>query len=439
MKLRIFKSSHGDCLLLQADGHNVLCDGGLYESMKRHVRRPLTSLVADNGGKLDAIYVSHIDQDHISGVLQLLRDALEWRVHDFHEGNGDTRIREPRFPRPPDIDVLWHNSFRDQVGENADAIGDLLAAAVPALYATGVEEFIHEAHEVANIASSIREALEVSRYAKPDLLDIPVNVLPGHDGPAKLLFRRAKPVMFSIGSLDFTLVGPSQKALKDLRDGWNKWLKSSAGRNGVKAVRKKVKDQLDRFAAGDHDGSPFDLRDWNGIATFKGVTAPNVASLVFMVEEDGKRCLLTGDTQQDVLLAGLKETGFLDQGHLHLDVLKVAHHGSEHNTDKDFAQVVSADHYVFCGDGSHGNPEPEVIQILYDSRLGPQSKRALAPEADGRPFTFWFSTNSDDLAPGGKNHQNFSETEELVRKLVDRSDGQMKAEFVKRDYRTLTV
>ncbi len=439
MKIRLFQSEHGDCLLLQTDGHNVLCDGGMAKSMQKHVRKPLVDLVDENGGALDAIYVSHIDQDHISGVLQLLRDALDWRVFDHHTNNGDTDVRAPKVPRPPEIKALWHNSFRDQVGENAGEIGSLLAAAAPVLRSTGIEERIREAHELDNVATSIREALEVSRYAKPDLLNIPVNVLPGEAGPGKLLFRNDEPKTFDIGSLKFTLVGPSEKALENLKAGWNNWLESKAGVKGVNAVRKKIRDQLERFTAGKLEGSPFDLRKWNGIKDFKGVTTPNIASLVLMVEEGDKRALFTGDTQQDILLEDLKATGFLDDGHCHLDVLKVAHHGSEFNTDENFAKIVSADHYVFCGDGSHGNPEPEVLEIYFKSRLGPASKRALAPEAEGRPFTFWFSTNIDDLPQDSKDRENFGKTMAMLEKLIEKGEGKLRAQFVNRDYRTLTV
>lgn len=438
MKLRIFQSEHGDCLLLQDEGHNILCDGGLSWSMREHVRKPLCDLVEENGGVLDAVYISHIDQDHISGVLQLLRDAVEWKVHDFHINNGETDVRKPKAPRPPQIKALWHNSFRDQVGDNAGEIGSLLAAAVPVLRSTGLEEFLHEAHEVGNIANSIAEALEVSRYAKPEFLDIPVNILSGQTGPGRLLARKNDNITFQIGSMKFTLVGPSQKALDDLRKGWNNWLRSDKGERGTNRIREKVRKQLERFASG-VSGSPFDLHDWNGIDAFEGVTAPNVASLVLMIEEDGKRILLTGDAQQDKLLEDLEATGFLEDGHCHLDVLKVAHHGSEHNTDAAFAKIVSADNYVFCGNGSNGNPEPEVLKHYFDARLGATSKRALAPQAEGRKFTFWFSTNSDELQNNSAERKNFEETERVVAQMIEESDGLMKAEYVRRDYRTLTV
>ncbi len=439
MKLRIFQSEHGDCLLLQGDGVNILCDGGMGKSMRKHVRRPLVDLVDDNGGALDAVYVSHLDQDHIQGIQYLFRDAVEWKVFDYHEANGSDGVREPRVPRPPEMKALWHNSFRDQVGENAGDIGDLLAAAVPALRSTGMDEFLHEAHEIQNIAASIPQALEVSRYAKPDFLDIPINVLPGQTGPGKLLMRGDDPITFSIGTLNFTLVGPSREALENLREGWNNWLQTQAGENGVRRVTERIREQLDRFASGTLDGSPFDLFDWNGIDSFKGVTAPNVASLVFMVEEDGNRVLLTGDAQQDKLTEDLAATGFLDDGFCHLSALKVMHHGSEHNTDAEFAKMVSADHYIFCGDGSNGNPEPEVLRHYYNSRVGPISKRALAPEAQGMPFTFWFSTNSEEHPRRSSKRENFEETERIVAEMIADSGGLMRAEFVRRDYRTLTL
>lgn len=441
MKLRIFQSNKGDCLLLQSrDGKNILCDGGMAKSMRDHVRKPLAQLVTDGIGKLDVVYVSHIDQDHISGVLQLLQDALDWKVYDFHQNNGDTSVRKPKLPQPPAIGGLWHNAFRDQVEDNEGKIGDLLAASVPVYFGTSVPVLIKIAQEAQNIAASIPEALKVSRLCKADLLDIPINDLPGSNGSAKLLFFRNQPVQFDLGSFKITIVGPSEKELSDLRDGWNNWLADHP--DDIVKIQKEMRRRVEEFASGQLAGTPFDLSDWNGIRDFEGVTTPNVASLVLMVEEDDKRLLLTGDSQQDKILEGLVKTGFLedvDDGFVHLDILKIQHHGSENNLDQNFARKVSADHYVFCGDGSHGNPEPEVLKTVFNSRLGTNSTRALAPQAEGRPFTFWFSTNSRDLPAQSAKRKSFEETEELVADMINRSNGLMKAEFVEHDFRTLDI
>jgi D-alanine--poly(phosphoribitol) ligase subunit 1 len=42
----------------------------------------------------------HIDRDHISGVLRMLDDEAEWRVHEFQLANGNPGHPAPRSPRP---------------------------------------------------------------------------------------------------------------------------------------------------------------------------------------------------------------------------------------------------------------------------------------------------------------------------------------------------
>ena len=52
--------------------------------------RRRTGELREPGRELDVVYVSHIDKDHISGVLALLENELEWRVHEHRKKNGVT-------------------------------------------------------------------------------------------------------------------------------------------------------------------------------------------------------------------------------------------------------------------------------------------------------------------------------------------------------------
>jgi hypothetical protein len=80
--------------------------------------------------------------------------------------------------------------------------------------------------------------------------------------------------------------------------------------------------------------------------------------------------LLTGDARGDKILEGLELVGKLTKpdGTIHVDILKVPHHGSDNNMDTIFFQRVIANHYVFSGDGEHGNPERATLQMLLDAR-----------------------------------------------------------------------
>ena len=437
MKLTIFQSDKGDCLLLEADsGELILCDGGMGPSMRDHVRAELAAL-RDSGRELEFAYISHIDNDHISGVLQLLEDEVQWRVYDHHQTKGNS-VKKPRVPRPPVIKGILHNAFRDLITKNekpiaslyaAKQIENLLSSMAPSLFGTAVPELIDAAEEMQAIATGVPEAIKVSKLVAPDALDIPLNKPPGVTGPARLLYAGRPGDVFELGSMKFTLIGPTEKELRNLRDGWNNWLRNN--QTALKKIRSELKKRIEEFSNGALSVSPFDLRDWQGIPDYKNVSAPNVASLMFLVEEDGKRLLLTGDGQQDFILAGLHRTGFLDDGYVHLNVLKVQHHGSENNMDIDFARKVSADHYVFCGNGEHGNPELDVIDIIYNSRLGKLSVRARAPEAKDRPFHFWFSTSTDMLEETSQNYKRFKQIEIKAHKLADLSNGLLKVHYNK--------
>lgn len=411
MKLHIFQSAQGDCLLLEGkDERLVLCDGGMSSSYKTHVRGALGAL-RDADRPLEFVYVSHIDNDHITGVLQLLQDEVEWRVFDYQTSIGNPDAEAPDFPRPPVVNGLLHNSFRDQIGVNAKDVEDLLAAAVPSLFATADPRLVDVALELQDIATAVPEAIKVSRLAAPDALDIPINRLPGTTGPAKLVFFRDTVQAFNVGAMQFTIVGPTAEELENLKTGWVNWLR--ANKAAVREIRKELKRRVEEFSNG-AEGPPLFLGDWNGVPNYKNVTAPNIASLMFMVEEDGKRLLLTGDSQQDKIIAGLERTGFLaDQG-LHVDVLKIQHHGSENNLDAAFARQVSADHYVFCGNGLHGNPNTDVIDFVFNSRLGSAAERALAPVAQDRTFHFWFSTTSAAQEDGTERQDVMRAVEERV-------------------------
>jgi beta-lactamase superfamily II metal-dependent hydrolase len=426
MRLHIFQSADGDCLLLESkDKRLILCDGGRSASMIEFVRGELSKLRGKKR-KIDYAYVSHIDNDHITGVLQLLEDEVEWRVFDHHKAAGHTGIKKPTIPRPPEIGGLWHNSFSDQLQENSKTVADMLASAAPVLLATRVPQFADCGEEYYDIATAVKEGILVSRLAAPEMLGVPRNKLPGTAKPAKLLLAGHGPAHFKVGSMTLTIVGPTEKELELLREGWNTWLSEHA--DAVKKLDDELKKRMQEFST-NSDSGPIDLFDWNGLPPFKGVSVPNIASLMFMVEEDGKRLLLTGDSQQDIIVDGLKKAGFLqDGGGVHIDVLKVQHHGSENNLDKEFGRRVSANHYVFCGNGAHENPDLKVLKLVFNSRLGSKTSRALAPEADGRPFKWWFSTSSNiDAKPAENAHMR--EVEDLVADLAAKSGGLMTFHF----------
>ncbi|TIU98165.1 MAG: MBL fold metallo-hydrolase, partial [Mesorhizobium sp.] len=121
MKITLLPSDKGDCLLIEAGSVTILADGGMPGSYASEVRGYLGKWAEDTGKQLDLVYVSHVDQDHIAGVLQLLEDTVQWRVFDHKHANGQSSGKPP-FRRPPRVKRIWHNAFKLMVDES-EAIG----------------------------------------------------------------------------------------------------------------------------------------------------------------------------------------------------------------------------------------------------------------------------------------------------------------------------
>jgi beta-lactamase superfamily II metal-dependent hydrolase len=105
-------------------------------------------------------------------------------------------------------------------------------------------------------------------------------------------------------------------------------------------------------------------------ADYLNRTVPNLSSIVVLVEAGKKRLLLTGDAGGDLILRSLDEAGLLP---LHVDVLKLPHHGSNHSIDRKFFDSVTADRYVISGNGKHGNPHPDTLAWLAEARRGTEA------------------------------------------------------------------
>jgi hypothetical protein len=428
MKLTIFYGDKGDCLLLTSqDGRSILCDGGMPSSYPGFVAPKLRDHLPQNGD-LDVVYVSHIDEDHIGGVLSLLDSAFDWRVFRLHQQAGDSDFKEPRSLEPPAIRNLWHNSFHDLLKENKGDIESMLAANALALRLVDAAWARYAGAVSANLANSIPQAMRVSRRVGASQLDIPLN----RPAEGKLMMVRQHENTARIGSMRLTTIGPAPEDLKKLRDEWNKWLRNQKNRKALQAIRKQARADEDLLQTG---FPPADAARLLGAAKLLGdrdqVTPPNLASLMFHVEENGRTLLLTGDGHSDDVVRGLERTGKLQSGQgLHVDVLKVPHHGSEHNTRRSFPRRVTADHYVFCGNGFSGNPDLEVLRAYLASRLGKPSE--LSPNAEvARPFHFWFSSSAAVAPPSYKPHMR--KVEKLVRDAAQASASRLQLHFLESD------
>ncbi len=428
MRLRVFASDMGDCLLLTSDDangdpHHMLVDGGMFDSYDRAVAHALHEL-RTRGEVLDVVCVSHVDQDHIAGILRLFDDEVAWRVHDYQVGTrGAVDRPKPRRPRPPEVKNVWHNSFYDQVSSNQGALEDLLvndaqalelglSTAAETLGATGDAALLREALALQNLTSSIRQGLMLSNRLGAEQLGVPRNDIA--DGGFILVYEDDDP--YTLGSASIRVIGPFLEDIAELRKKWNRWLRSNE--SAVARIRRAAERDAGRL---DSDGVESVIAPLRGLSDELGnrerVTVQNLASIMLLVEEDGARVVLTGDGHGDDILEGLAAIG--EGGPQHVEVLKVQHHGSEHNIDAEFCETLTADTYVFCGNGAHHNPEIAVVETIVEAR-----------EGDEKPYQLLF--NAAPHAQSVDNpvyREHMRDLRNRVRDLAAASGGRLKFKF----------
>ncbi len=396
MRLEVFHAADGDCLLLSSsDGHHVLVDGGRAGTFADNTQPRLQELKLA-GEAIDLVLVSHVDADHITGILRLLRDVGDWAVFDHQRTDGaNPTFPEPTVPRPPDIGALWHNSWRAQVGELE---GPIAALALQVTAATALDpDLVNSARaatqlalaELSGLAESIADGVQLSR-----LIEERTPLQRNEGFPDHLALLRDRPHRRRVGSTTLTVIGPTEHHLVALRDEWRRWflekgVRLAPGRSG--AQRTEAGRTVDRAGASLALGgpAPASIEEAAQIIEQTGskhVTPPNRASITVLAEERGRTVLLTGDAAEEELIDGLTAIGKLganrDSAPFHCTVLKVQHHGASHNLSRAFAERVVADHYVFSGDGAHNNPEPSVLATITETR-----------PRDAGPYTFWFSSS----------------------------------------------
>jgi hypothetical protein len=111
--------------------------------------------------------------------------------------------------------------------------------------------------------------------------------------------------------------------------------------------------------------------------------------------------------------------------------------GAADNMTDELAMKVTADHYVFCGNGFKTNPELVVIEQVFDARLGSAASRSTNQEAT-RPFTFWFNC-SGSTPNNSVQKAHMKKVEALAGKLAAKSGKKMLVKVLEPGQSSLSI
>jgi beta-lactamase superfamily II metal-dependent hydrolase len=302
LRLEALPAAHGDALLLtwgrsEKTAHRMLIDAG---PLGRY--RGVHDRLAALGGtpKLDGLVITHIDGDHIEGVVRLLQDraAMKLKIKD-----------------------VWFNGWPQLADAGADVLG-------------------------ADQGEMVGALLERDRLPWNKAFD---------GGSVSIPEKGRLPVVELPGGATVTLLGPGPEELKQLRRDWVKVLREVDVQPG------KPEEALERLAKRkDLSG----IEDLLGGRTKLDSSIANRSSISFLFEYAGRSLLLTGDGHGDVLSAGIRRLlKQRKRKRLAVDVFKLPHHCSAGNVTEELLELVETSNYVVSSNGAkYKHPDKLALQ-----------------------------------------------------------------------------
>jgi hypothetical protein len=338
LKLRVIQAQYGDCMILVSGTGKrrkyMLVDGGPGGVYGPYLRGELKKINAA-GGKLDLVVLSHVDDDHVAGLLELMDEMKQ------AQDGGTAPIIQ--------VGGMWHNGFSKilpEAPEAADALEKEMVAEVfappPAPAQSPAAPSGTTSGEAAPGATNPwvgAVEYNVNQGHQLQLVDAELGIARNAGFPAGLIETDTARRPLRTAGLRLWILGPSKANLEAMREKWIKWLKKEGLAFGVTQTLVKP-----------------------------DTSETNLSSIMFLAESGKRRILMTGDGRGDDVVAGLEQAGLLAPGGtFHVDILKLPHHGSARNTVGKLFERVQADTYLISANGRDGNPDRATLNWLVDA------------------------------------------------------------------------
>jgi hypothetical protein len=244
-QIELLPAGHGDSVLLEygspASPARILVDAGPVTAYPA-VRARLEEIPPERR-RLDLLVVTHVDADHVEGVVKLLNDA-ELAV---------------------EVGELWFNGYRHLPGELGPPQGEMAGA-------------LAEHRSIAWNTAFGFNAVKRDPGRPPPRVDLP-------------------------GGLSITVLAPTDRELERLRVEWDRACERAGLTPGSVEDALRLLGQTRRLQPLDtylDDGS--DLERLAATTSDLDRSAPNASSIVLLVEYAGRRVLLAGDSTPGALV-----------------------------------------------------------------------------------------------------------------------------------------
>ena len=342
--IKAYPAKNGDCFLISfgtkdSKQTHIIIDCGYADTVTNHLINDL-EYIGGKGEYIDKLVLTHIDADHISGAIALLKANntrnfiqikdiwLNTYRHLFHEPtNEPVQLQEQ---------ILRQVIARGYPLEKDDTRGSRMITAkqgttVGALILQGGYSWNEDFNNNAVIVDT-RRNIFLNEYAK------------------------------------IFLLSPDNQKLEKLKILWNEELKRY-GINFSFVSSTLYDDAFEMLLAWEKEKASKQHGEISASGSISDLvkclpkvdtTATNGSSIAFILEIQEKKLLFLSDSHPDLIVKSLNE--YQREGPIKFDFIKVSHHGSFGNISQELLNKIDATRFLFSTNGRRNNhPDKETI------------------------------------------------------------------------------
>lgn len=299
MKVKFLQAGNGDSIWISfaeddsGSNKNILIDGGVSQTYFDPALNRYGDLystiqeIKKREEKIDLLILSHIDNDHIEGLLK-------WFEMDEEA--------------PQLIGKVWFNSGK----------------AIAGYYKEEVNEDLQLHLTKKSVETGVPEALKFEKYLLTHQLWDKKLVVQNH--------------ILKLGGCKIKVLTPTHNQLKRLLKEYKKKIKDPIYTEAV--TTDWDQDLKDVIVKEQH--SDFRFKQDNSVK--------NGSSITCIVEYNNKKFLFLADSHPKVVLDALREEGYSKDIPLKVEFLQISHHGSKANMNQELLEIIHTDNYVISTD-----------------------------------------------------------------------------------------
>ena len=305
LKIQLLHANQGDCIIITYGDNNsphyVIIDSGIGKTCTRELKLFLES-IQKNGQVVDLIVLTHYDADHIQGFLSLMKYKII---------NSNT------------VKTVWMNygnELRKVVASNSTMQFNISEASCETSAKQGLDfyKFLCENGITLNSVILAGDELEID-CAKIKILS-----------PS---LEQVKKMLEQISMTDDNAIYPDDSSR----------VKETAGSNAD--FHLSIDEVLANDFSEDHD-------------------LANCSSIAFIFKYKEFRLLLLGDSAPSQIVKALYNLGYSETNKLKLNICKLSHHGSNHNTSDKLLELIDCNDFIISSDWNGPRPGKECLSRI---------------------------------------------------------------------------